>query len=372
MNKKIICLGNGPVMSFTPYMAKLAMTLKHLNLDIDFVTWERESDITTAVDPDNVKVNVLMRKGNKESSRLMLLLFYFLWMFKLFFYVVSTNHDNKLFICSRFENCFPVWVASFFKKIEYIYADRDALHFTYKWPYLIKIIIKKVESLMAARAVVHLIPGESRDFTKLNNVVVVNNLPSSWVLNEAFLIHEKRNIIKKDKVIVYINGWLVTTRGLEQILAAITSKELIDFYEFIIAGDVDNKLLDAIKKMNNVKYLGRLSNEEALSYYYDSDVVISLYDPAIEINRKAEPNKWWDCVATNTPFITNNNIDTVINFDGLVKYWVIDYNEQKSLLKFLFYNKNEIKQHDKCLANVNIELWDVKISNLINKVINEK
>jgi hypothetical protein len=366
---KLICLGNGPVMSFTPYLAKLATSLSFLGVETTFITWARENDRTNAVDPENITTNILLLKGKENSSKLYLVYLYIIWMIRIFFYVLKS--DNKYYFCSRFENSFPVWLASFFKNIEYVYADRDNLHSTYKWPLPIKKIIKVIEFTVAKKSTVHLVPGDSRNYTLLDNVIVIPNLPNKELLNKAKKIYLKRNKqIGPEKYVVYINGWLAQTRGLSNIENALLSNKLDDKIVFVIAGELNSKLLAKIKSKKNVIYLGRVSNEEALSYYFDSSVAISLYDPSIDINKSAEPNKWWDCVVTRTPFITNYGINTVGLFKPYVPFYQIEYFDSYSLVNLLFDLMDE-KSTPPLLSDGQPEfpLWDERIENVLNKFL---
>lgn len=373
MHRKIVCIGNGPVMSYTPYMAKLANVLNERGLEVLFITWSREDDITTAVDPSNVEVKVLMRIGKKTDSKLKISFLYIFWMFKLFLYFIKCRESH--FICSRFESCFPLFVVSAFKKIRYVYADRDPLHATYKWPFLIKNIIKKVEMMIAKRSVVHLIPGESRRYTNYENVFVIPNMPTSWAIEKAYLIYKNRNSpFCKEKLIVYINGWLVETRGKKHILNALNDSSISDFCHFIVAGDLDLDLRDVVELNSNVTYLGRLSNEEALSYYFDTDIVVSLYDPSFEINRKAEPNKWWDCVSTGTVFVTNYGIETVGFFKEYIGFYLIDYFNNRSLSEFLYSvrgNVSGMKRKGNSIINLDVS-WDSNFNIVLDKLYGNK
>lgn len=373
MSRKLVCIGNGPVMSFTPYMAKLALTLKSMNVDVEFITWKRESDSTTAKDPDNINQYCLLNSGRLSVPKCFLVITYIYWMLKLFAFVLLSK--DRYYFCSRFENCFPVWLGSKFRSINYIYADRDSLYSTYSWPSAIKPLIKWVETKIATSASVHLIPGESRDFTGHVNVEIVKNLPASWTLNKSIQIANSRisEGTDSEQLCVYLNGWLAPTRGRKHIINAICNANLLDKVKFIVAGDFDQDFSDTISGSTNVEMLGRLSNEEALSYYYSSDVVVSLYDPSIEINVKAEPNKWWDCVFTNTPFVTNYGIETLAGFKGLVPYYQIDYQDEMSLSYFLEtvsldekYKRNRTNTQD-----VNYPYWDERIKDIINKFLEE-
>lgn len=363
--EKLYCLGNGSSMSFTPYMSKMANTLNSLKIPVSFVTWNRlTSEKSSIYDPENVTVIKLMTT-NDTSSKFVLIFQYIIWMIKVFMFFLF-KRDLQI-ICSRFENVFPVWCLSKFKKINYIYCDRDNLHSTYAWPVGIKYMLKKLEIQIARDAKFHLIPGISRDFTGFDNIKVIPNLPDEKTLLESYSYYKKNNLKDLESEyskIVYINGWLKPNRGLSHVTNALLSENCTDIL-FIIAGGVDSSFLSIIKERPNCLYLGQVSNVVALSYYYVSDVVIALYDPSVEINKVAEPNKWWDCALTKTPFISNYGITTLDDFAGYGNFVCIDYNDKQSLCKFLendFDTLNSISKHP---TTIDVQTWNKQFEVLI-------
>ncbi|MEZ8724198.1 hypothetical protein AB6D66_24280, partial [Vibrio pomeroyi] len=242
------------------------------------------------------------------------------------------------------------------------------LHSTYKWNLFLKKIILNIERKIGISAKVHLIPGVSRDYTGSDNVFVVENMPSSVLFKKAYdlFLDRKRDypeLITRN--VVYINGWLKPTRGLLHIKNFLESR-IRDDVIVIIAGSISDDINKIVEKNDSVIYLGNLSSIESLSYYFFSDVVVSLYDPSIDINIKAEPNKWWDCTVTKTPFITNYGIETVKNFDEIVDYYLIDYSQENSLVKL--FDKFVFQAKETGLFNKEGEavLWDDKMKNVIN------
>ncbi|MGI2059777.1 hypothetical protein ACRN9T_21795 [Shewanella baltica] len=352
-------------MSFTPYMAKLAKTLTNLDIHVKFISWCRETDKTTAIDPDCVEKKILYMSNS--NTKLGLISNYIYWMFLVFLYVLKS--PDKFYICSRFENAFPLYLASFFKRVSYIYADRDALHLTYNWSSLINPFIKFVESKVALRAAIHLIPGSSRVYTKSSNISIVPNVPSSWAFKNALTIYKERSesLFRNSlKPIVYINGWVVPNRGLHHIENALKCSSVSDRFNFIFAGDMPESILNLISGNESCVCLGRISNDEALSYYFNSDLVITLYNPAIRINALAEPNKWWDCAYTRTKFVANYGLDTVENFSGICEFDLIDYFDEMSLVKYLLsYKENNSFLDVKVGCGTNNKFWDERINTIV-------
>lgn len=363
--EKLYCLGNGPSMSFTPYMSKMANTLDILKIPVSFVTWNRLTlEGCSIVDPENVSVIKLM--STQETSNKFVLFFqYVIWMFKVFMYFMFKK-DLKI-ICSRFENVFPIWCLSKFKKISYIYCDRDNLHSTYSWPLFIKFLLKKLETEIARGAKFHLIPGISRNFTGYNNIRVIPNLPDEKTLVESHSYFKSNRLSKlksEYSKVVYINGWLKSTRGLLHVKNAILSDKCTDVL-FIIAGGIDNDLSSIIKSRANCLYLGQVSNVIALSYYYISDVVVALYDPSIDINKVAEPNKWWDCALTKTPFVSNHGITTLSGFKKYGNFVCIDYDDEQSLCRLLENDFEMLASISKHPTTIDVQTWDKQFEVLI-------
>ena len=65
-------------------------------------------------------------------------------------------------------------------------------------------------------ALYHLVRGNSRDFTKQDNVIVVSNTPS--YSSYKYSIDKSNNLVKSQYFTIYINGWLVESRGAKMIM----------------------------------------------------------------------------------------------------------------------------------------------------------
>ncbi len=105
-------------------------------------------------------------------------------------------------------------------------------------------------------------------------------------------------------------GWIGDVRGAALIdgIAELTANN--DKIRFLAAGRLTGDAAHRLAQRKNVKYFGEISNEAALSLYRAADLVLTFYDPAIPINRYAEPNKWGDCVQQGVPFLVNSKIIT--------------------------------------------------------------
>ena len=112
---------------------------------------------------------------------------------------------------------------------------------------------------------------------------------------------------------LYVNGLLTETRGIRTLLNALGLCRA-GLLRVLVAGMLACAEAEELVTLPCVEYLGLLSGEESLATYYRAHLAFTFYDPKIAINRVAEPNKWGDCVATGTPFVTNAEVQTARPF----------------------------------------------------------
>jgi len=368
LNFTLVAVGSD-ISSF-PYLFKLSSILKNLG-SLEYVHWDRTTKEQTPDYIDDVAYKKLL--GFCPSNKLTLLTGYILWFVSLLGYLLFKADPKRLYFVSRLDAAGAIYIASLFRKsFKYVYLDRDAYHMTYKLG-IFKGIVKKIESMVAKKSVLHFIPGKSRDFTNDKNVRVIENTPNREFFNEAKC--NSKHLEKDPKFTIYVNGWLVETRGAELIYNL--AKQLdINKFRIIVAGPLQCKAINSLIELPVVTYLGQLSNIESLSYYFISDVVLSFYDPKIEINRKAEPNKWFDCAFTNTPFIANYGIETAQPFLKTGLCHLIKYNDDASLLQLIEQmNANHIQLDRSATKNaveeLNVDFWDEKVRSIVTNYTEE-
>jgi hypothetical protein len=369
LNYTLVAVGRD-ISSF-PYLFKLSSILKRLG-NLEYVHWDRS--------PDEKNLNYVKDVSYKKllwfcpSNKFTLLVGYVLWFGRLLGYLLFEADPKRLYFVSRLDAAGAIYIISLVRKsFKYVYLDRDAYHMTYKLG-IFRGVVKKIESLVAKKSVLHLIPGKSRNFTNDKNVRVIENTPSRESFDEA---KYKSNFLEKNtKFTIYVNGWLVDTRGAE-LIYRLAKRLDINAFRIIVAGPLKCKSINSLVELSVVNYLGQLSNIDSLSYYFISDVVLSFYDPKIEINRKAEPNKWFDCVFTNTHFIANYGIETAQSFLKTGLCHLINYNDDTSLLKLIERMNGNRSQLDigsakNLVEGLNVEFWDEKVLRIIKNYTEEE
>ena len=350
-----------------PYLYKLSTILLGIG-DLEYIYWGRDRH------EDTNKIKGIKYKRIfhfSPNNKLMLLLGYFVWISSLIYYFLFKADSSRLYFVSRLDTAIAIYIASILRKsYRFVYLDRDAYHMTYRLG-IFRGLIKGIEKHIAGHAVFHFIPGKSRDFTGGENVRVIENTPNKGFYNMA--LKKSTNLSKDARFTIYVNGWLVDTRGASGILRLAKMLDPNE-YRIIVAGPIECESIKALTDMPVSKYLGQMNNIDSLSYYFVSDVVLSFYDPSIEINRKAEPNKWFDCVFTNTPFIANYGIDTVEIFVEIGLCELVTYNNADALLAKIINMKSRRRvtmyEANQYVEDLGVNFWDDKVIRVIGEYLN--
>lgn len=269
-------------------------------------SWTRKGDL--AENEPDITTTVIMRGGRYGQGR-RLVVHYFIWMVKNFWHMRACS--NVTFHALGLESALPavLW-RQLGRPVEVIYDDADRTSLSHPFPSFIKSIIARLERWCAASSDVHIIPGTARYGDGLNSrrTLILRNTPSASSLDKARMV--ELIPIDSGKFVLYFNGWIGRERG------AIAAKQLADRlrdddrFLLLLAGRLGDVHAARLAELSNVEYLGVLSNSEALAYYRRASLVFSFYDPSVEINRLAEPNKWGDCLSMGVRFLVNTEVET--------------------------------------------------------------
>lgn len=337
-----------------PYLFKVENFLEKKCLNYKFYMWSRAGE-------ESQPRKLVIYKGNfsnKFGKIFCYLSFAFHIIYQLF-------RDNKgIVLCSRFETLLPVYFFKLFSfsKFKIVYLDRDAINYQIKNKFLKKLFFL-IEYRISSSCFIHVIPSNDRNYTGLDNVVLLENSPSIDLIegSDKSIFNKELPKVINDRFVILVTGWLVKTRGLDFVLETIKLLKDSDKILFIFVGSVPDEF-SKIRHFDNVLHYDRCSPEDAFCFYRYSDLVLSFYDPKIEINQLAEPNKWYDCVVNKIKFVTNYGLVTSRRFEnyGLINY--INYGDSIALQNLIldlssgsdYFPKNSIQKLDYDYNNV----WD--------------
>lgn len=349
-------------------LAKILPVLQGRGFDISFFGWEREVGEARRWASDGVKEAIILRGGGYGT--VLVHLMYPVWMILTFFHVLRFGRGATL-LCLGWETAFPAVLASSFTGARVIFDDADRFSLIVKLPFGLQGLIEAMERWTSRRVSVHVIPSFSRYNWRGSNMHVLKNSPSTV---DYGLASVRPSSGRTSNLVVYANGWVGETRGAPIFLKALRELDAsgVDV-RFIIAGRVDGEAGGALIKHPSVDYRGEMSQAEALAIYKDVDVVLTYYDPKIEINRFAESNKWGDCVYFGKPFVVNSEVLTAKEFILSGAAWGVPYYDYLALAKLLDYLSNNRKIIDNYCQSISklkseYQPFDLEFSLILDKL----
>jgi glycosyltransferase involved in cell wall biosynthesis/O-antigen/teichoic acid export membrane protein len=114
------------------------------------------------------------------------------------------------------------------------------------------------------------------------------------------------------KIRLFYGGWLDWQRGLEALLALAQEPDI----ELRIAGEGAPVIVDRLKQLSSVTYLGFLDSQAILDETIACHFVAALYDPSRVINRFAASNKLAEALSIGRPAILNTELEIAKELAG--------------------------------------------------------
>lgn len=175
-----------------------------------------------------------------------------------------------------------------------------------------------------------------------------------------------------DDFVLLYQGDINPGRGLSIMLDVM--KQLPSNFKFIIIGD--GMLLQSLKdkckneSIKNVRFLGRISYKDLMTYTQIADLGINLIEPINESKRLSLPNKLFEYMSVGVPFLSNDLPEPKLLVEKYNCGVLVDYSDIQSIvdrIQSLSKNKNLLS----ALGNngrkaINEELnWAVEFEKLL-------
>lgn len=342
-------------------LRKLVQLLQSLGHPVEFWGWERGGE-QTEPHPD-LTLRILHRGGGYGGKAM--LIHYPRWMAKLWWNFLFKTNGRPLY-CLSFDTAVS---AAFAFRRRFLFDEADNFSMLSNWPGWMRKLFELCENIAAKRAKIHLLPSKFRTKQVRANDRFLPNMPTRDAVEQAKQMAAERGYAPGPVLTVLVTGRLVKDRGVGEILAAYR-KLGPETVHLLIAGRTFAEEAEELVKEPGVEYLGVVTNEEALALNYRAHLTLTYYDPAIEINRVAEPNKWGDCIVTNTPFIVNSEVVTAKEYIDAGACFAVPYNNVDALaalLRRLADNRQELAEVKARLANFSASAWDDGMRKIIEE-----
>ncbi|RSC93566.1 glycosyltransferase family protein [Tenacibaculum singaporense] len=331
-------------------------------IELEMFCWLREKE----KEAEYEREKFIFKGGNYANKKLALL--YPLWVIKLFFTLIFSvkNSKNNIIFAIDFDSALSVYLFTFFKpKVRFLYDIHDDFALRYNFPSIIKSIISWIDDKIKSKAhkVVHV--DENRVRGKDSNYEIIYNSQEDYYKSKSI-----EPITELSKEFAF-TGLLGYTRGIESVYKFARDNQHI---KFIIAGKIIDNFGKRIIELDNVDFLGYISQEVLFEKIKKCLGIFSLYDPSNEINVLAASNKLYDGIMLGVPiivnkglaaekFVKNNEIGTVVNFEydeswqkildiDVTKYNYIRKKGRELYAKKYSYEKNIEEKMDKILEEL--------------------
>lgn len=336
-----------------PRIHKLGQILGEMG--VDFEIWKFGPPEEKRAEGMSVR-NVMHSGWRSRSAALR----YVAWMWAVF-KCARRQPRGAHFFAVGFDSGLPIALLGS-RSRSFAFDNIDNVSMSYRWPWGVKHVFRFLEGWVARRATVHVIPSANRWVGVDANMEVVTNTPSLAATKEARSLAEARGYVRDREFTIYLNGWLSATRGIVTLIGALKLlKERQLPVKVLVAGRPASADAEELLALANVEHLGMLSNVEALAMYFRTTVAFVYYDPALEINRLAESQKWTDCWATGTAFVSNTEVETLRKFKEADACFALSYHDQEGLANLigeLIADSGRICASRENLSRMSFRYWD--------------
>lgn len=326
---KIVMLRSNPVKP-DPRVEKEASSLLKANHEVKVIAWDRDADYKKKESYLHLKDGEAMitRFGIKSvfgagfrKNLIPLIKF----QFNIFKWLIKNNKEYDIIHACDFDTVIPAFMASKIFKKKYVYDIFDYYVDAFNVPKKIKRFIESLDHNFINKADAVIICSEKRKKqiygTKPKNIEIIHNSPSNIDIYEDKIECKVNN----DKVKIVYVGILNDDRFICELIELIEQCPQLELH---IGGFGKYQEYVEIKsrKVNNIKYYGRLEYEETLRLEKECDIMVAIYNPLIKNHYYAAPNKFYEALMLGKPLIMakNTGMDDIIQKHNIGE--VVEYN----------------------------------------------
>lgn len=224
-----------------------------------------------------------------------------IWIIRLSWHLLREKAD--VVIAIDFDSGLPAAVAGLLCGVPFIYNIRDNFSMRASTPHWLVGVVGWLDRFVVSRALRVIVPDENRivgEGTVRNKFVILQNCALEVSAPPAATEGSRQFTL-------YAMGYIGKSRGVGVLLDLARRMPGI---RVLLAGTAHEKdLVQNALMIPNVEYRGVLPVEKALELCFESDIVVTFYEPNCEINRRAISNKWSDAMMAGKPILINREVD---------------------------------------------------------------
>lgn len=304
--KRVILLRSNPV-NPDPPVEKAALALLNAGYHVQIIGWDRDADYglkKNLLQLADYEVEVIrfgikaQFSGGIKKNLLPLCLF----LARLGAWLIKNRTTYDIIHAFDFDTGFVAsrYAKKFSKKFVYHILDYYVASHGLRKTVLEKPILKFENSVINC-ADATIICTEKRKEQIIGStpkrLAVIHNTPSAAQLKQCDIKTKQTGRIK----IVYV-GILEPSRLLREIAAVVSKNSNLEFH---VAGfgTLEAFFVEQSQIYDNICYYGRLTYDHTLALEKECDIMLAIYDPAIDNHRFAAPNKFYESLMLGKPVI---------------------------------------------------------------------
>lgn len=365
--KKVILLKTN-LKNYDTRLKKEIKTLKDNGYHIVLLCWDRESGTSLPIYRKiDDKYEEAIFKFKAPRGPLVLPYLPFWWFFAFCFLLKS---QSNLIHAINFDSIIPAFFACKIKRDILIYELFDIYEDHISMPQILREFFLFIDKIFMRGSNAIIIVDESR-------IDEVNGIPNDKIItiynsppdNYPEVASEDQEC--NSKFVIFYAGLLEKNRSLENMIDAVSKLEDV---KLVVAGfgSLEDQIkCSSEKNPEKIQFIGAIEYKGVLNWSNSSNLLFSLYDPSVPLNRFASSNKLFEAMMCGKPILVSEGTsmaDIVRRWDcGIVVNCRDIYDIQKAILKL----KNDPARSKKLGTNgrtayEKVYNWSIMEQKLIN------
>jgi glycosyltransferase involved in cell wall biosynthesis len=306
-SKKSVLMIRSNLPDIDPRLSKEMDTLLNNDYSVTLLCWDRNKTSKNKIYEKEDYKEIRLRLKSPMGPKIIFFLpvwwiFEFYWLLKLnsdFIHVINLDSVLIPFIVNKIK------YRTFFYEMFDLYEDEIVL------PKIVRNFLVYIDKRIMSNAEAIIIPDNSRikeiDGIPNNNIVTIYNSPTD--IHKQSLNKSKNENTNSDFKIFYA-GTLERHRTIEGMLNVVKS---LNNVKLTIAGfgSLTDLVRDHSTQNKNIEFLGMIDYQEVLQRSLSSDLLFSLYDPIIPLNKFASSNKLFEAMMCEKPILVSEGTSMV-------------------------------------------------------------
>lgn len=314
---------------------KYAAALRDANYEIKILLWDRSNNFENK--ENGIDLHTFKLKAPHDQFKVCI----FLPIWWIYEFIFLLKDDSDIIHAYDLDTLIPAFFINIIKrkKLFYTIFDFYAHNLNNILPNFLVNIIASLERFMIGYVDCLFLVDESRyaqvQGAKIKKVYYIYNSPQD-------IVNQKNTDSKKNSNVIFYAGVLHETRGLKYVIEALDDIKNI---KMIFAGDgpYKSKIKSYCDNKKNCEYLGVIKYEKVIEETMKADLLYAFYDPSIQNNKYASPNKLFEAMMCGKPIIVNKNIEVSKIVKNENCGLTADYADKKSIKEaFLTLIENPI------------------------------